>query len=149
MTILKILQYPDVRLRKVAKPVIQINKYIKKVIHDMFETLHSKNGIGLAATQININLQIIVINNIQNIQPLVLINPKIKKKIGIARIEEGCLSIPSTKATITRAKKIHICATNYNGINIKLVANSLLSVCIQHEIDHLKGILFIDYLSNL
>jgi len=148
MSLLKILTYPDKRLRIVANPVTKINKHIKKTINDMFETMYVQEGIGLAATQINIHLQIIVIHDFFLKKPLTLINPKIKEKSGKIYIEEGCLSIPNIKATVPRSKYIKIKALDYFGNKINIEAHSLLSVCIQHEMDHLIGKLFIDHLSK-
>lgn len=146
MSIKNIIQYPDQRLRLIAKPVKKINTYIKKIINDMFDTMYANNGIGLAATQINIQKKIIIINAIKTQEnPLILINPIILKKKGIIKTEERCLSIPKKKAYISRFKEIKIQALNYNGKKIQLKAKKLLSICIQHEIDHLLGKLFIDY----
>jgi len=151
MTILKILQYPDKKLRSIAQPVNKINKNVQTIVDNMFETMYSEEGIGLAATQVNIPLQIIVISNIQNNNndPLVLINPKITSKSGEKKVEEGCLSIPKQRAIITRSEYITINALDYFGSRIEIKANSLLAICIQHEMDHLIGKLFIDYLSLL
>ncbi|XBC41699.1 MAG: peptide deformylase [Buchnera aphidicola (Kaburagia rhusicola rhusicola)] len=150
MSILKILTYPNNRLRTIAKPIIKINQSIQKTINDMFETMYFKNGIGLAATQVNIPLQIIVISNItKSKKPLALINPKIVKKSGNTSIEEKCLSIPSYQALIPRSSAIVVTALNYFGKKITIEATSLLAICIQHEIDHLVGKLLIDYLSDI
>ena len=150
MAILKILQYPDKRLRVIAKPVKIINQKIQKIIDDMFETMLHKEGIGLAATQVDIPLQIIVISKIQNTyNPLVLINPKIINQHGIIKTEEGCLSLPQHRAIIQRYKYITIQSLNYFGKSIEIKTNDMLSICIQHEIDHLIGKLFIDHLSLL
>ena len=150
MSVLKILEYPDKRLRIIAKPVLEVNKKIQIIIKNMFETMYYKDGIGLAATQVNIPLKIIVINKIDPlIHPLVLINPKIIKQSGTISTQEGCLSIPNYQARITRFNKITVSALNYFGQKIELHINSILSICIQHEIDHLQGKLFIDYLSHL
>lgn len=146
MSIKKIIQYPDPRLRLIARPVKKINIYIKKIINDMFDTMYAHNGIGLAATQINIQKKIIIINAIQEQEtPLILINPVILRKKGTIKTEERCLSIPNKKAYISRFKEITIQALNYNGRKIYIKAKELLSICIQHEIDHLIGKLFIDY----
>lgn len=148
MSIKNILLFPDHRLRKIAKPIKKINKITKKIIQDMFDTMYKNNGIGLAATQINIHQQIIVIKkNIQNNPPLILINPKILKSKGNIKITESCLSLPNIKKKIPRSYYIKIKATNYNGKNIILKVKSLLAICIQHEIDHLIGKLIIDYQS--
>ncbi|XBC42212.1 MAG: peptide deformylase [Buchnera aphidicola (Meitanaphis elongallis)] len=149
MSILKILQYPNNQLRIIAKPIKKINRSIKKIIDDMFETMYIKNGIGLAATQVNIPLQIIVVDKISELKkPLALINPKIVKKNGNISIKEGCLSIPNYQAITPRSSDIVVTAINYFGKKITINASSLLAICIQHEIDHLIGKLFIDYLSD-
>lgn len=149
MSVLKILQYPDQRLRLIAKPVITINEQIKIIANNMIDTMYQKEGIGLAATQVNIQLQIIVIKKMEEQKNnLVLINPKIIKKEGNINVEEGCLSIPECRAIISRSKYIKIQATNLNGNSIEIETKSIVSICIQHEIDHLQGKLFIDYLSQ-
>ncbi|QCI26107.1 peptide deformylase [Buchnera aphidicola] len=146
MVILKILKYPDKRLRLIAKPVKIINQKIKNIIHNMFETMYHNHGIGLAATQVNIHLNIIVIDLMhQKYPPITLINPKKIYAKGKILTEEGCLSVPETNQKVTRFKKIKIQAINYHGKNIVIKAHSLLSICIQHEMDHLNGKLFIDY----
>ncbi|WP_343128114.1 peptide deformylase [Buchnera aphidicola (Takecallis taiwana)] len=146
MAILKILTYPDKRLRFIARPVKKINKKIHNIIHNMFETMYSQQGIGLAATQVNIHLQIIVIDlMMEQYPPIVLINPKKIQTSGITQTEERCLSIPGFSKKITRAKDIKISALNIYGKQVYVKANSLLAICIQHEIDHLSGILLIDY----
>ncbi|WP_343187699.1 peptide deformylase [Buchnera aphidicola (Periphyllus koelreuteriae)] len=151
MPILKIVQYPNKILRKISKPVKEFNKNIKEITEKMFETMYKKNGMGLAAIQINIKQQIIVIDKLYPLKKsIVLINPKIIKKSGKIYIKEGCLSIPKYEyITNSRYKEIVVEAYNLVGKKFILQANSVLSVCIQHEIDHLKGILFIDYLSPL
>ncbi|CUR53660.1 Peptide deformylase [Serratia symbiotica] len=150
MSILKILHFPDNRLRKIAKPVKKINKNIQNIIQDMFDTMYSKEGIGLAATQVNIHQCIIVIDISENHQNnLVLINPKILKSSGQISIEEGCLSIPQERIIVPRAANIQIQTFDINGKCFQLEAKNLLSICIQHEMDHLIGKLFIDYLSPL
>lgn len=151
MSILKILNFPDKKLRIIAKPVKKINKTILKIIKDMFETMYNEKGIGLAATQVDVNLQIIVIDisDLQN-NPLVLINPKIlKKSNSLINMQEGCLSIPNHTESINRYKDIIVSAFDDNYSHLKIKASNLFSVCIQHEIDHLYGKLFIDYLSPL
>lgn len=150
MSILKILSYPDERLRKIANPVFSISCNTKKIINDMFETMYFYKGIGLAATQVNINQQIIVIDLYkENKKRLVLINPTIIQKMGSISIEESCLSIPKIYETITRSETIKIQSLNEHGELFEIKASNLLSICIQHEIDHLIGKLFIDYLSPL
>ncbi|BAP58531.1 peptide deformylase [Candidatus Tachikawaea gelatinosa] len=152
MSILNLLYYPDKRLRNVALPV-KINDNItniKKIIHDMFDTMYAMEGIGLAATQVNIHQRIIVIDLLkQNNSKHVLINPQILEKSGKNTTEEGCLSIPTQRAFIERKKLIKIRAINYHMKVFELTTDGLLSICIQHEIDHLNGKLFIDYLSIL
>lgn len=150
MSILKILYYPDIRLRNIANTVSTISKKTEIIIQDMFDTMYFLQGIGLAATQVNIHQKIIVIDLYQNNQKsLVLINPTIVKKTGSINMIEGCLSIPGVKETIVRSEKIIVQYLNQDGNNIEIEATGLLSVCIQHEIDHLLGKLFIDYLSPL
>lgn len=150
MSILKILYYPDQRLRKVASSVSKISDRTRVLAQNMFETMYFAQGIGLAATQINIHKQIIVIDLYQNKKKcLVLINPIILKKIGSINIFEGCLSIPGIKETIVRSEKIIVQFLDQYGNPFEIEATGLLSACIQHEIDHLLGKLFIDYLSPL
>lgn len=150
MSILKILHYPDQRLRNIANTVVTISKQTQIIIHDMFETMYYAQGIGLAATQVNINQQIIVIDLQNNYQKsLVLINPIIIKKTGKINIIEGCLSIPGIRESIVRSEKILVQFLDQYGNQNKIEATGLLSVCIQHETDHLLGKLFIDYLSPL
>lgn len=149
MSILKILCYPDIRLRKIAKPVVNVDRHIRHIIDNMLVTMYAKEGIGLAATQVDIHEQIIVIDiSKTQDQSLVLINPRLLYTSGEIIFNEGCLSIPNQQALITRANIIQIEALNYFGKYIKFVANSLLAICIQHELDHLVGKLFIDYLPS-
>lgn len=148
MPILKILYYPDTRLRIVAKPVKKIDFKIKKILKNMFDTMYYKDGIGLAATQVNIHKQIVVIDvSEERNKALVLMNPKLLSAQGNILIEEGCLSIPEQRASIPRFKEITVAAIDGLGNNFKLKARDLLAVCIQHEMDHLIGKLFTDYLS--
>ncbi len=150
MSLLQVLHYPDKRLRKVAKPVIDINDAIHRIVDDMLETMYIKDGIGLAATQINIHQQIIVIDVSESRkQHLVLINPELLEKSGEIGINEGCLSIPNQCGFVMRAKKVKVQALNRDGNIFMLEAADLLAICIQHEMDHLIGKLFIDYLSPL
>lgn len=150
MSILNILRHPDERLRKISQPVKQVNIAIKYIINDMFETMYKEKGIGLAATQVDIHQRIIIIDisESQN-ERLVLINPVILTASGKTGIEEGCLSVPMRRMFIPRAKLVKIKALDINGKEFKLEAIGLLAICIQHEIDHLNGKLFIDYLSEL
>ncbi len=146
MSILKILIYPNKNLRKKTKPVKNFNSNLKKNIKNMFETMYFYKGIGLAATQVNIKKSIIVIDlSINKNKKLILINPKIKEKNGITNIQESCLSIPNLQLKINRSKFIILETFNIKGKKIIIKAKGLLSICIQHEIDHLNGKLFIDY----
>jgi len=150
MAILDILHYPDKRLRTVAQPVEQVNDAIKKLVDDMFETMYTAPGIGLAATQVNVHQQVIVIDvSEEKNQPLCLINPEIVAEEGTERCDEGCLSVPDIYETVERSEKVTVRALDQNGDVFTLEADELLAVCIQHEIDHLKGKLFVDYLSPL
>ena len=150
MAILTILNYPDPRLHTVAKPVKEVNAAMRRFIGDMADTMYAAPGIGLAATQVNQHIQLIVIdtskeqNNLQ-----VFINPKIIKKSGTQDYEEGCLSVPGVYESVTRAEKITVEALDKEGKKFTLEADGLLSVCIQHEMDHLLGKVFVEYLSPL
>ena len=148
--ILDILKYPDKRLRIVAKPVETVNTQIKQQIKDMFETMYDAPGIGLAATQVNFHQRIIVIDVSDECnQPLCLINPEIIEKNGEIEWEEGCLSVPNYYESVKRANEIKVSALNQLGQSVEIDANEMLAVCIQHEMDHLNGILFVDHLSKL
>lgn len=150
MSILEILYYPDKRLRTIADPVTTVSDDTNQIIRDMFDTMYFKKGIGLAATQVNIHQQIIVVDLYKtDKQRLVFINPAIIKKTGTISISESCLSIPQIYEVIPRAEKITIQSLDQYGNKFEMEANNLLSICIQHEIDHLFGKLFIDYLSPL
>ena len=150
MAILDVLSFPDERVRTVAKPVEEVNDEIKQLVSDMFETMKDENGIGLAATQVNRHVQVVVmdVSEEQN-EPRVFINPKIVRKDGVTISEEGCLSVPGNYAKVERAESITVEALNEHGEAFELEAEGLLAICIQHELDHLKGKLFIDYLSPL
>ncbi len=150
MSLLQVLRFPDYRLRKIATPVTKINSDIQRIIDDMFETMYTEAGIGLAATQVNIHKRIIVIDILNTRdQSLVLINPKVLEKSGQICIKEGCLSIPMQYALVPRAAYVKIQACDAYGNPFELEAADLLAICIQHEMDHLVGKLFIDYLSPL
>lgn len=150
MAILEVLRFPDERLRTVAKPVTQFNGAVHQIIDDMFETMYAEEGIGLAATQVNIHQRIIVIDISENRdQPQVFINPEILFKEGDTGIEEGCLSVPDYRALVPRAEHVRIRAQDKDGQSFELAADELMAICLQHEIDHLQGKLFIDYLSPL
>ena len=148
--ILNILKYPDKRLRTIAKPVVSVDETIKQQVKNMFETMYEAPGIGLAATQVNFHQRIIVIDiSDQCNEPICLINPEVIEKSGEIQWEEGCLSVPDYYENIIRANDIKVQALNQHGETFDLEASEMLSVCIQHEIDHLNGILFVDHLSKL
>ncbi|AGC03501.1 peptide deformylase [Candidatus Blochmanniella chromaiodes str. 640] len=150
MSILEILYYPDKRLRTIADPVVAVSDDTNQIINDMFDTMYFKKGIGLAATQVNIHQQIIVIDLYKkNKQRLVFINPSITKKTGVISIPESCLSIPQIYEIVPRSEKITIQSLDQYGNKFEMEANNLLAICIQHEVDHLFGKLFIDHLSPL
>lgn len=150
MAILDILNYPDPRLHKVAKPVKEVDANIRRLIDDMRETMYDAPGIGLAATQVDQHIQLLIIDTSETKDHLqVFINPKIIEKSGEQDYEEGCLSVPGVYETVTRAEKITVEALDYNGKPFKLKAEGLLSICIQHEMDHLLGKVFVEYLSPL
>jgi peptide deformylase len=150
MAILNILHYPDPRLRQKAQPVAVVDESIKKLIDNMLETMYQAPGIGLAATQVNVAKQVVVIDISEDrSSPLVLINPEVIARQGIAESEEGCLSVPEIFEPITRAAEIIVRYLDREGQEREIQAQDLLATCIQHELDHLTGKLFIDYLSNL
>ena len=148
--ILNILKYPDKRLRTIAKPVISVDETIQQQVKNMFETMYDAPGIGLAATQVNFHQRIIVIDiSDQCNEPICFINPKIIEKSGEIECEEGCLSVPEYHENVIRANDIKVQALNQDGESFEIEASEMLAVCIQHEIDHLDGILFVDHLSKL
>ena len=150
MALLTILNYPDPRLHTVAKPVTTFDTNLKRLVQDMQETMYAAPGIGLAATQVNQHVQLIVIDTSKEQNDLlVLINPKIVSQSGTQTYEEGCLSVPGIYETVTRAEQIKVQAQDVDGKQFTLDADGLLSVCIQHEMDHLKGKVFVEYLSPL
>ena len=150
MATLEILHFPDPRLRTRAKPVARVDEGVRQLIDDMFETMYAAPGIGLAATQVNVHQRIIVIDVSEDKdQPLVLVNPVISQTSGSEEMEEGCLSVPGVFETVQRAQQITVSALNRDGEAFELEVDGLLAVCIQHEIDHLDGKLFVDYLSSL
>lgn len=150
MALLPILNYPDPRLHTVAKPVLTFNAELSRLITDMRDTMYAAPGIGLAATQVDRHIQLIVIDTSKEQNDLlVLINPKITEKDGLQQYEEGCLSVPGVYETVTRADKITLEALDAKGQPFTLKAEGLLSVCIQHEMDHLLGKVFVEYLSSL
>lgn len=148
MSILTILEFPDKRLRTIAEEVDQVDASIKTLVDDMLETMYAAKGVGLAATQINVHRRIIVIDVSESKNaPICLINPEIIERDGIEESEEGCLSVPGFFEKVSRAEHIKIRALNREGESFDLEARDLLAVCIQHEMDHLEGKLFVDYLS--
>lgn len=151
MAILNILEYPDPRLRTKAVPVIEVNDNIKRIVDDMFETMYAAPGIGLAASQVDIHQRIIVIDVSEDkSEPLVFINPEITVLDGeLETMEEGCLSIPGYYEEVSRIEHCLVKALDRNGKPFEMECTGLLAVCIQHEIDHLEGILYVDYISPL
>jgi peptide deformylase len=150
MAILDILHFPDSRLRNKAKPVAEVDDRVRKLVDDMFETMYEAPGIGLAAVQVNVPLRVITIDiSEERDQPLALINPEILERDGIEEMNEGCLSVPGIYEAVRRANQIRFRALDRNGEPFEMEAEGLLAVCVQHEIDHLDGKLFVDYLSSL
>jgi peptide deformylase len=150
MALLPILHYPDERLHRVATPVEAINDEIRQLVRDMAQTMYAAPGIGLAATQVDVHKQIIVLDISEaHDQLLVLINPQILEARGEADCEEGCLSVPGIYETVRRAEWIKVRALDRDGQPFTLETAGLLAVCIQHEMDHLKGKVFVEYLSRL
>lgn len=150
MAILSILEFPDERLRKKALPVPEVDASIVRLVDDMFETMYAAPGIGLAATQVNIHKRVLVLDvSEEKNTPLCFINPEIIQKNGKCETEEGCLSVPGIFEKVSRSEKIVVRALNREGEAFEMEAEGLLAVCIQHEIDHLNGKLFVDHLSTL
>ncbi len=150
MAKLKILRFPDARLRTKAKPVAEVTDKTREFLDDMLETMYDAPGIGLASTQVNVHKQIVVIDvSEEKDEPYCFINPVITHKEGEEVCEEGCLSVPEYYAEVSRAEKVTVEALDRDGKTFTLDADGLLAVCIQHELDHLKGKLFVDYLSPL
>jgi peptide deformylase len=150
MALLPILEFPDDRLRTVAKPVERIDAALQRLIDDMFETMYVAPGVGLAATQVDYHRQLIVMDvSEEKDQPLVLINPRIIETEGQETCQEGCLSVPGIFADVARAERVVVEAQDRQGETRRIDASGLLAVCIQHEMDHLAGKVFVDYLSPL
>lgn len=150
MAILKILQYPDKRLHVIAKPVQVVTAATRKFIRDMAETMYAAPGVGLAATQVDVREQIIVIDISETHDSLlVLINPEILASFGEIEREEGCLSVPGIYDDVKRAERVSVRALDAHGESFTLEAEGLLATCVQHEMDHLKGKVFVEYLSQL
>jgi peptide deformylase len=149
MAILHILEYPDPRLRKKASVVDDINDEIRRIVDDMFETMYDAPGVGLAAIQVNIHKRIIVLDiSDEKNTPICLINPQLIDTQGLAETEEGCLSVPGIFEMVERPENIRLRAFGQDGKSFDMQADGLLATCIQHEIDHLEGKVFVDYLSN-
>lgn len=150
MALLKILEFPDPRLRTKAKPVEAVDDALRELIDNMFETMYAAPGIGLAATQVDVHKRLLVADvSSEKDDPRVFINPEIISKDGVEVMEEGCLSVPGFYEEVERAESIVVRALDRNGESFELAADGLLAVCIQHEIDHLDGKLFVDYLSSI
>lgn len=150
MAELTILRFPDTRLRTKASPVLEVSDAIRTLLDDMLETMYAAPGIGLAATQVNVHQQIVVVDvSEEKDQPYCFINPVITKREGEEVCEEGCLSVPEFFAEVERSETITVEALDRDGKKFELEADGLLAVCIQHELDHLQGKLFVDYLSPL
>jgi peptide deformylase len=150
MPVLTVLTFPDERLRTKAQPVTNIDDSIRSLVSDMFATMKAESGVGLAATQVDVHQQVVVMD-VSDAQdaPMVFINPKIVEQRGTKINEEGCLSVPNNYAKVERAEMVKVTAHNEHGEEFTLEAEGLLAVCIQHEMDHLQGKLFVDYLSGL
>jgi peptide deformylase len=150
MALLNILRYPDARLHKLAAPVTVFDESLKQLVADMAETMYAAPGIGLAATQVDVHKQVIALDVSERRDSLVvLINPEIVDASGVSDIEEGCLSVPGIYDTLERAERVKVRAFDPNGNPFTLEAQGLLAVCIQHEMDHLKGKVFVESLSQL
>lgn len=150
MAIRTILEYPDPRLYKVAAPVASVDDEVRTLVADMAETMYAAPGVGLAATQIDVHRRVITIDVSEGRDELlVLINPVIVERDGSQECEEGCLSVPGVYETVRRAQKVKVRALGLDGAAFEREADGLLAVCIQHEIDHLDGKVFVDYLSRL
>jgi peptide deformylase len=150
MSLLPILRYPDARLHKIAVPVAEVNDGIRRLVADMAETMYAAPGVGLAATQVDVHKQVIVVDaSDTRDQLLTLINPEIAAAAGESDLEEGCLSVPGIYEKVPRAAHIVVRALGLDGKSFTMEADDLLAVCIQHEMDHLKGRVFVEYLSRL
>ena len=151
MAILNILEFPDPRLRTIAKPVDVVDDSIRQLVDDMFETMYDAPGIGLAATQVNVHKRVVVMDLSEDkSEPRVFINPEFESLTDeMDQYQEGCLSVPGFYENVDRPQKVRIKAQERDGSHYELIAEGLLAVCIQHECDHLNGKLFVDYLSSL
>jgi len=150
MALLPILRYPDTRLHKIAEQVAVVDDSIRQLVRDMSETMYTAPGIGLAATQVDVHKRVIVIDVSEDkSRLLVLINPEIVERNGEQVCEEGCLSVPGIFDKVVRAEHVRVRALNSDGESFELDADGLLAVCVQHEIDHLEGVVFVEHLSRL
>ena len=150
MSLLNILKFPDPRLRTRAVAVTEFDSALKTLVSDMLETMYEAPGIGLAATQVDVHKRLLVMDiSEQKDEPKVLINPEILEQEGVEEMDEGCLSVPGFYETVSRAEKVRVRAQDENGDFFEIVADDLEAVCIQHEMDHLEGKLFVDYISSL
>ena len=150
MALLNILRYPDARLHKIGAPVTVFDASLKNLVRDLAETMYAAPGVGLAATQVDVHKQVIVLDVSERRDSLVvLVNPEIVEASGVSDIEEGCLSVPGVYDIVERAERVKVRACDQNGNPFTLEAQGLLAVCIQHEMDHLKGKVFVEYLSQL
>ena len=150
MSVREILLYPDARLHTVAKPVVQVDDSIRQLARDMAETMYAAPGIGLAATQIDVHLRVITIDASESRdQLLVLVNPEILEHDGVQECDEGCLSVPGVYEKVQRAQKVKVRALGVDGKPFTIEAEGILAICVQHEMDHLKGKVFVEYLSRL
>jgi peptide deformylase len=150
MAILNILRYPDSRLKRIASPVKEVDERLRKLVRDLAETMYDAPGVGLAATQVDVHKQVIVIDiSPTKDQLLVLINPEILERAGVSTCEEGCLSVPGVYDRVERAERVKVRALGADGKRFEFEADGLLAVCIQHEMDHLLGKVFVEYLSRL
>jgi len=151
MAILKILEFPDPRLRTIAQPVIKVDNQIRELVDDMFETMYDAPGIGLAATQVDVHQRIVVMDlSDDKSEPLVFINPEFTVLTEETDVyQEGCLSVPGFYEDVQRPQRVKVNALDRNGEPFEIIAEGLLAICVQHECDHLNGKLFVDYLSNL
>lgn len=150
MALLNILRYPDARLHKAAAPVTVFDESLKNLVRDIAETMYAAPGVGLAASQVDVHKQVIVIDVSERHDSLVvLVNPEVVEASGVSDIEEGCLSVPGVYDIVERAERVKVRAFDQNGKPFTLEAQGLLAVCIQHELDHLKGKVFVEHLSQL
>ena len=150
MALLPILRFPDPRLKKIAAPVLEIDEGIKRLVRDMAETMYEAPGIGLAATQVDVHKRVIVIDISETRDELLtLINPEIAEQDGLQVCEEGCLSVPGIYDKVERAENVRVHYLDLNGEKRTIEAHGLLAVCLQHEIDHLEGKVFVEHLSKL